>query len=187
MQSSPYIALSLLQFKLSFSSILCFFLIARSPHHCANCPQKGSSCKGLSMDSISWTLHLQIHHSLLPFTAAFGDEISIFTHSMTSPPFIFSSLLNLTALLTQLKRAPAWPLLGCLGASSSDHLISVHPTWSLSSIWQSEPLLHLEKFFFLSLSSFTSCLIDGFFLALLGCLFLCCLLLTVGAPQDSSL
>ena len=140
MQSSPYIAPSLLQFKLSFSSILCFFLIARSPHHCANCPQKGSSCKGLSMDSISWTLHLQIRHSLLPFTAAFGDEISIFTHSMTSPPFVFSSLLNLTALLTQLKRAPAWPLLGCLGASSSDHLISVHPTWSLSSIWQSEPL-----------------------------------------------
>ena len=71
------------------------------------------------------TLQLQHHFWLHCLRQHFGDDMSIFTHSTSSPPFLFSSTLNLTAVLTQLKMAPAWLLPGCSGAESSDHLILI--------------------------------------------------------------
>ena len=133
---------------------------------------------GLARATCGWLLtpatNYNIFDSLLQ--QHFWGEISIFTHSTSSPPFLFSSLLHLTAVLTQLKTPPTWLLPGCLGASSSDHLVSVHPTWSLSRIWQSGPLATSENFFFLSFSCFIFCLTDGFFSALFGWLFLCWLI-----------
>ena len=71
------------------------------------------------------TLQLQHHFWLRCLRQHFGVDMSIFTHSTSSPPFLFSSTLNLTAVLTQLKMAPAWLLPGCSGAESSDHLILI--------------------------------------------------------------
>ena len=85
---------------------------------------------------------------LAPFCTATLLGWHVYIHPLhLQPPFLFSSLLNPTALLTQLKPAPTWLLPGCTGASSSDHLVSVHATWSLRSIWQTEPIATSRKFF----------------------------------------
>ena len=112
--------------------------------------------------------------------------MSIFTHSTSSPPFLFSSILNLRAVLTQLKMASA--------DSSQDALGPVLViTWFLfilldlsAAFDRVNHFLLLETFFFLSFSSFTSCLIDGSFSALHGWLFLCSLIFNCGSPRTQT-
>lgn len=83
-------------------------------HHCTNFPGNLASYKELSVSSTS-PPNFNIFYLLSQ--QHFCDELSIFTHSTSSPPLLFVTLLNLTAVLTLLKAALTWLLPGCLWAS----------------------------------------------------------------------